>query len=189
MQWIGWLAALLMALGAGWFLHAWRSASARANELFYEKIDLENELDTMHAERVANPPPPPPTVQPDPGPPAPVIDTVVIGSQLDELAAQIEEYRACNRAYDAAIQHCLQPVEMLIGADPQTQAAALGHINAARKPLFAARQAVQKASLNRGNTAIDAIREGIAAALVHDEVGEAVEIDPTTEDDEAQWAP
>lgn len=167
MQWLGWLVALVVALVASWLVHAWRGSRARADALFYEKIDLENELDTLHAERVANPvteAPSMPVAVPPPMPPAPAIDTAQIGAQLDELAAQLEEYRERNRAYDAAIQHCLQPVEMLIGADEQTQAAALGHIDAARKPLFAARQAVQKAALSRNAPTLDAVRATLAVA-------------------------
>ncbi|MBZ0221963.1 MAG: hypothetical protein IT467_06080 [Dokdonella sp.] len=167
MQWLGWLVALVVALVASWLVHAWRSSRARADALFYEKIDLENELDTLHAERVANPvleaaPAPAPVVVAPP--PVPAVDTAQLNQQLDELAAQLDEYRERNRAYDAAVQVCLQPVEMLIGADAQTQTAALGYIDAARKPLFAARQAVQKAALNRNAATLDALRASIAAA-------------------------
>ena len=83
MQWLGWLVALVVALVASWLVHAWRSSRARADALFYEKIDLENELDTLHAERVANPvleaapapapraaPAPAPAARPAPPPPA-----------------------------------------------------------------------------------------------------------------------
>ncbi len=171
MQWLGWLVALLAIAGALWLMRAWRTEQARANELLYEKMDLENELDTMHAERVANPPPDPAPPAPTPVAAAPLAQApavqVALG-HLHELAEQIEDYRKSNRAYDLAVQQCLQPLELLIGADAPTMASALGHIDKARKPLFSARAAVQKSPLQRSATALDAacaaLASGAAAA-------------------------
>lgn len=165
MQWLGWLVAVLAIAGALWLVRAWRAEQARANELLYEKMDLENELDTMHAERVANPPRDP--VPPPPPPPttAPLAETPAVQialAHLRELATQLEDYRKCNRAYDLAVQQCLQPLELLIGADAATIATALGHIDKARKPLFTARAAVQKSPLQRAAPALEAACAALA---------------------------
>lgn len=166
MQWLGWLVALLAIAAALWFVRAWRGEQARANELLYEKMDLENELDTMHAERVANPPPDPmPAAMPAAAVLAPSSESPAVQialAHLRELGTQIEDYRKCNRAYDLAVQQCLQPLELLIGADAATMASALGHIDKARKPLFAARAAVQKSPLQRAAAALDAACAALA---------------------------
>lgn len=161
MEWLGWLVALLALAGAAWSWRGYRAERARADELLYEKMDLENELDSIHAERVANPPPPPVVVVAAPELPAPDAPHPAL-THLDELATQLDDYRKHNRAYDTAVQHCLQPLELLIGADQETMAAALAHIDAARKPLFAARAAVQKSPLHRDAEALDAARRSLA---------------------------
>jgi len=157
MEWLGWLVALLAALGAVWLLRAYRGEQARAAELLYEKIDLENELDSIHAERVANPPPPTPVVVAA----APVHAAEDAAAPLRDLAAQIDELRSRSRAYDAAVEQCLQPLELMVGADAQTLSAALAHIDKARKPLFAARIALLKTPLQRDNAALDAVQEAL----------------------------
>ena len=157
MEWLGWLLALVAALGVAWLLRAYRAERARAAELLYEKMDLENELDSIHAERVANPPPPAPVVV------APVAASSSAAGDaaapLRELAGQIEELRTRSRAYDAAVEQCLQPLELMVGADAQTMSAALAHLDKARKPLFAARIALLKTPLQRDNAALAALQE------------------------------
>lgn len=159
MGWLGWLVALLAAAGAAWLLRAYRAERARAAELLYEKMDLENELDSLHAERVANPPPPAAAVV------APVIAASHAAEDaagpLRELAGQIDEFRSRSRAYDAAVEQCLQPLELMVGADAQTLASALGFIDKARKPLFAARMALLKTPLQKDNTALAAVHDAL----------------------------
>ncbi len=163
MEWLGWLAALVMALGAIWLLRAYRATSMREQDLLCEKMELENELDNLHAERVANPPPESLLEEP----PAPVVAGVPVAAvrsaleHLDELASQLDEYRERNRSYDAAVQQALQPLELLIDADKETMDVALAHISTARKPLFAARGAVQKSPLQRGADALQAARAAL----------------------------
>ncbi len=159
MEWVGWLMAFLAALGAVWLLRAYRAERSRAAELLYEKMDLENELDSLHAERVANPPEPAPVVV------EPVVVTSNVAEEaavpLRELAGQIDEFRARSRSYDAAVEQCLQPLELMVGADAQTLAAALAHIDKARKPLFAARIALLKTPLQKGNAALAAVHDAL----------------------------
>ena len=155
---LGWLVALLAGLGAAWLLRAYRAERFRAAELLYEKMDLENELDSLHAERVANPPEPVAVV-------APVVVTSHAAEDAAEplrvLADQIDEFRARSRCYDAAVEQCLQPLELMVGADAQTLAAALAHIDKARKPLFAARIALMKSPLQRDNAALAAVHAAL----------------------------
>lgn len=169
MGWLGWLVALLAAAGAAWLLRAYRAERGRAAELLYEKMDLENELDTLHAERVANPPEPVAAV-------APVVVTSNVAEDaavpLRELAGQIDEFRARSRSYDAAVEQCLQPLELMVGADAQTLAAALAHIDKARKPLFAARIALMKTPLQKNNAALAAVHDAL-----QDETAQAADAD------------
>jgi|GEM_PF-1725776 len=160
MEWVGWLLALLAVAGAAWLLRAYRAERARAAELLYEKMDLENELDTLHAGRVANPPAPAPVVVVN----APSHAAEDAAAPLQALAGQIDELRARSRAYDAAVEQCLQPLELMVGADSQTLSAALAHIDKARKPLFAARMALLKTPLQRDSAALAAVQQALQDA-------------------------
>lgn len=64
--------------------------------------------------------------------------------QLAGVGDRFADYRALVSEYDAAVQYCLQPVELVIGTDmcmtdPDSLAVMIRHVDGARRRLFAAR--------------------------------------------------
>ncbi|MET0225175.1 MAG: ATP-binding protein [Dokdonella sp.] len=164
MQWIGWMVAIV-ALGAALWL--WRKLAAErahAAQLLYARIDAENEVDTMrtHQERVLR-----------------AARTSALGDLLGEVSPQLHaplqalqvhldtakrqfaDYRELVRRYDAAVQYCLQPVELIFGADKASLDQLMQHVEGARRKLFDARNALEKNSVHRG----DSLLQGASDAL------------------------
>ena len=154
MEWLGWLVAVLAAGVAAWLMRALRAERGRSHELLYEKIDLENELDAARngpSESAAQ---------------AAAHDALVavanrldapLGSaraHLEDLDAQIADYRERVRQFDAAVQYCLQPVEMIFGADKTTLDQLVHHVEGARRKLFESRTAVEKHPLHSAADAL-----------------------------------
>lgn len=76
-----------------------------------------------------------------------------------ELAAgRVEDYRRLVKAYDAAVQYCLQPVEMIFGADRASLDQLVKHVEDARRKLFAARTELER------NPALGQLRELLGEA-------------------------
>jgi len=72
-----------------------------------------------------------------------------------ELAAErLVEYRKLTKAYDAAVQYCLQPVEMIFGADPAALDQLVRHVEDARRKLFVARGELEKSVALSESTAL-----------------------------------
>jgi hypothetical protein len=155
MEWLGWLVAVLAAGVAAWLMRALRAERGRSHELLYEMIDLENELDAARngpSESAAQ---------------AAAHDALVavanrldapLGSaraHLEDLDAQIADYRERVRQFDAAVQYCLQPVEMIFGADKATLDQLMSHVEGARRKLFEARAALQKSPLHLAKGPLD----------------------------------
>ncbi|HUD42066.1 MAG TPA: ATP-binding protein [Dokdonella sp.] len=59
---------------------------------------------------------------------------------------QIADYRALVKAYDAAVQYCLQPVELILGADPASLDNVVRHVEGARAKLFQARRNLERSA-------------------------------------------
>jgi signal transduction histidine kinase len=64
----------------------------------------------------------------------------VIGDLLDD-------YRKLVKQYDAAVQYCLQPVDLIFGADKSSLDKLVKHVEDARRKLFEARTALEKSPL------------------------------------------
>lgn len=155
MMWISLVLALLAALAgaaAAWLAHQLRQERARAHELLYAKIDIENELDSLRSS------------QSDAA--ATRESMVAVADRLDaplgsarahleEVNAQLDDYRQRVRQFDAAVQYCLQPVEMIFGADKATLDQLVSHVEGARRKLFEARAALQKNPLHAAAGALD----------------------------------
>ena len=155
MAWIGWLLAIVAVGGVLFLLRALREESARSHELLYEKIDLENELDELHAGRR-----PVDTSASAHDAMVAVADRLdaPLGSaraHLEDVGAQIDDYRERVRMFDAAVQYCLQPVEMIFGADKATLDQLVSHVEGARRKLFEARIALQKSPLHKSAGPLD----------------------------------
>lgn len=155
MMWISLALALVAVLAiaaAAWLAHQLRQERARTHDLLYSKIDIENELDTLRANQTDAV--------------AARESMVAVADRLDaplgsarahleEVNAQLADYRQRVRQFDAAVQYCLQPVEMIFGADKATLDQLVSHVEGARRKLFEARAALQKNPLHVAAGALD----------------------------------
>lgn len=156
MEWLGWVVAVLAAGVAAWLLRALRTERGRSHELLYEKIDLENELDSARSSAPSE----------DAAHAAAHDALVAVANRLDaplgsarahleDVDAQIADYRERVRLFDTAVQYCLQPVEMIFGADKATLDQLVSHVEGARRKLFEARAALQKSPLHLAKGPLD----------------------------------
>ncbi|HEY6543518.1 MAG TPA: hypothetical protein VIZ64_01305 [Dokdonella sp.] len=146
------LAAVLAIAAAARLARQLQQERARAHDLLYSKIDIENELDSLRSSQA--------------GAAATRESMVAVADRLDaplgsarahleEVNAQLADYRQRVRQFDAAVQYCLQPVEMIFGADKATLDQLVSHVEGARRKLFEARAALQKNPLHAGEGALD----------------------------------
>jgi len=89
-------------------------------------------------------------------------------------SGQIADYRKLVKAYDAAVQYCLQPVELILGADPASLENVIRHVEGARSKLFQARQSLERSAFlddardlledaDTGLARLDGIARGLGA--------------------------
>lgn len=155
LAWLGWIVAIVAIGVVAWLLRGLREERGRSHELLYEKIDLENKLDAAGGGLTAA----------DAGAAAhdalrAVADRLdaPLGSaraHLEDVGAQIDDYRERVRQFDLAVQYCLQPVEMIFGADKATLDQLVSHVEGARRKLFEARAALQKSPLHAATGPLD----------------------------------
>lgn len=74
--------------------------------------------------------------------PSLVREAAVPNAPPQELVQTIVDYRRRIHDYDSAVQYCLQPVELMPGADEDDLDKLLEHVTGARKRLFEARAAL-----------------------------------------------
>ena len=184
MAWVGWVIAIVAIGAAAWFWRQLATERAHAGELLYAKLDIENEMDalrmdTAHAAEA--------TATATAAAAAVGVGDVArhlrdplesVRENLESTQADLVDYRACVKRFDAAVQYCLQPVELILGADKATLAELVSHVEGARRKLFETRTAVEKnplhkqadaltGSLNQLQTLIEYAR-GLLAAAPHD---------------------
>lgn len=63
------------------------------------------------------------------------------------IAELLDEYRNLVRRYDTAVQHCLQPVDLLFSADKASLDKLVKYVEEARRKLFEARADVESSAL------------------------------------------
>jgi signal transduction histidine kinase len=68
-------------------------------------------------------------------------------NNLETIAELLDEYRDLVRRYDTAVQHCLQPVDLLFSADKASLDKLVKFVEEARRKLFEARAAVESSAL------------------------------------------
>ena len=150
MQWIGWIIALVAAGGA-----AFLALRQRAERLVHARVDNERvralaEIEELRATRDLLVPAGERAML------GRVAGGVAVGIQPPLAAAaadvaavgvQLDDYRALVKAYDNAVQYCLQPVEMIFGADKAGLDQLVKHVEEARRKLFSARAALEKSAL------------------------------------------
>ncbi|MCB1578780.1 MAG: hypothetical protein KDI81_16000, partial [Xanthomonadales bacterium] len=81
--------------------------------------------------------------------------------QVRAIGKQLDAYRQLVKNYDAAVQYCLQPVEMIFGADKAGLDQLVKHVEEARRQLFSARRELEKSPLlnDSKTTLVEAARE------------------------------
>ncbi len=154
----GWVVAILAAGVAVWLWRQLVHERAHAGELLYAKLDLENEMDVLRADSSQGV----------------AAATAAAGESVGEIArhlrdplesirenvestqADLADYRERVRQFDAAVQYCLQPVELILGADKASLAQLVSHVEGARRKLFETRSAVEKNPLHKQAAALAA---------------------------------
>lgn len=164
MLWIGWLVAVL-ASGVALGLHRrLRTERAHGVQLLYAKIDAENQRDALQNELMQA---------------ADAARRDVSGrlQRLDGLAGALQDgvagsaadfaaYRDHVRRFDAAVQYCLQPVELIFGADKASLDELVSHVEGARRALFEARAAMDRHPLHRAAEPLATVEAGVRALQV-----------------------
>jgi signal transduction histidine kinase len=70
-------------------------------------------------------------------------------NNLTMLVELLDEYRELVQRYDTAVQHCLQPVDLLFSADKESLDKLVKYVEEARRKLFEARASVESSALPR----------------------------------------
>ena len=68
-------------------------------------------------------------------------------NNLALITELLDDYRELVRRYDTAVQHCLQPVDLLFSADKASLDKLVMYVEEARRKLFEARAAVESSAL------------------------------------------
>lgn len=143
MQWLGWAIAFvaLVALLLLWFrLHAQlRTERQRGSDLLCGKIELENQLDALQSQLAEKAGYVEPQVVREEF--AASLDGALesLRGRMQQNRLELADYSACVRRFDAAVQYCLQPVELIVGADKASLDELVRHVEGARRQLFDAR--------------------------------------------------
>jgi two-component system NtrC family sensor kinase len=70
-----------------------------------------------------------------------------VKSNVEVIGDLLDDYRTLVKQYDAAVQHCLQPVDLIFGADKSSLDKLVKHVEEARRKLFEARTSLEKTTL------------------------------------------
>jgi two-component system, NtrC family, sensor kinase len=70
-----------------------------------------------------------------------------VKSNVEVIGDLLDDYRKLVKQYDAAVQHCLQPVDLIFGADKASLDKLVKHVEEARRKLFEARTSLEKSPL------------------------------------------
>lgn len=148
-MWIGWLVALIAAIALGLLWQWLRREIAERSEVERDHALLDAQIGQLRAQHEQ-------VMKIDhlaglgqllAGAAQQVVEPVSTAREhIDGLANQWIEHRNVAAAYDEAIQHCLAPLDLMVGVDTsELDAAQLGqlviHIGVARRRLFDARAA------------------------------------------------
>lgn len=150
MPWIAWIVAFALAVAAVFLLARLRSERSARERADGELARAQAEIEELRATRELIVPageramlgPVAGGVAAGVGPPI-----AEVAGSIAAVATQLEDYRVLVKAYDNAVQYCLQPVEMIFGADKAGLDQLVRHVEDARRKLFAARAALEKSPL------------------------------------------
>ena len=70
-----------------------------------------------------------------------------VKSNVEVVGDLLDDYRTLVTRYDAAVEYCLQPVDLIFGADKASLDKLVKHVEDARRKLFEARTHLEKSSL------------------------------------------
>jgi len=149
MMWVGWILAILAAAAAAWLTRQLTAERAMSTRLRFAKIEAENAVDALRANQAQA------VGSAGLAPLGKVLGTTAheldaplasVRSQVDHAARQLVDYRTLVKRYDAAVQYCLQPVELIFGADKASLDKLVLHVEGARRALFEARGNLEKSS-------------------------------------------
>jgi two-component system, NtrC family, sensor kinase len=70
-----------------------------------------------------------------------------VKSNVEVIGDLLDDYRKLVKLYDAAVQYCLQPVDLIFGADKASLDKLVKHVEEARRKLFEARTALETSTL------------------------------------------
>jgi signal transduction histidine kinase len=70
-----------------------------------------------------------------------------VKSNVEVVGDLLDDYRKLVTQYDAAVQYCLQPVDLIFSADKASLEKLVKHVEEARRKLFEARTAVESSPL------------------------------------------
>lgn len=147
---IGWLLAVLASAAAGYFFVRLRDERASNQSLRNERMLIADEIEELRNSQSrlvgsvpwANVGEVSASVARELDPP---LDAARNG--LKAVNDHLDEYRRLVRNYDGAVQYCLQPVEMMFGADQEGLDQLVKHVEEARRRLFSARTELEKSPL------------------------------------------
>ena len=149
MMWVGWIIAVVAIGAAVWLARQLAAERALTTQLRFAKIEAENASDAMRANQAqavgsAGLAPLGRLL----GATAHELDAPLasVRSQVDHAVRQLVDYRTLVKRYDASVQYCLQPVELIFGADRQHLDKLVAHVEGARRALFEARANLEKSS-------------------------------------------
>ena len=149
MAWLGWIVAVVAIGFAVWLARQLASERALTPQLRFAKIEAENATDAMRANQAQA------VGSAGLAPLGRLLGTTAheldaplasVRSQVDHAARQLVDYRTLVKRYDMAVQYCLQPVELIFGADKASMDKLVLHVEGARRALFEARANLEKSS-------------------------------------------
>ncbi len=150
MLWISWILALAAFGAIGYLVMRLRDERAANQKLRNERMHLADEMEILkeHQSRLMQAMPMSLAGQMA----AIVADEVsaplgIAHSSLDGVGESLDDYRKLVKSYDAAVQYCLQPVEMIFGADKAGLDQLVKHVEEARRELFNTRRELEKSTI------------------------------------------
>ena len=150
MVWISWVLALIAFGAVGYLAMRWNDERKTTQQLRNERMHLADEIEQLKIQQAR-------LVQ--------ALPMALVGRVASDVAREVDpplgfarsnvegigelldDYRKLVKNYDAAVQYCLQPVEMIFGADKAGLDQLVKHVEEARRRLFSARSDLEKSSI------------------------------------------
>ena len=150
MLWISWILALAAFGAVGYLVIRLRDERASNQNLRNERMHVADEMESLkeHQSRLMQAMPMSLTghmatiVADEVSEPLGIAHTSLAG-----VGKLLDDYRQLVKSYDAAVQYCLQPVEMIFGADKAGLDQLVKHVEEARRQLFNTRRELEKSTI------------------------------------------